>query len=102
MSYQDHVQENRRLTILRLLEREPDYAVNDSVIQMTLAEFGHGVSRDVVRTDFAWLQEQGLTTVRVIAERVQVCKLTPRGVDVARGLVVVPGVQRPSPGSVAP
>lgn len=100
MSYAEHVLSNRRLTILRLLERDPDYSLNDSVVQMVLVEFGHAVSRDVVRTDLAWLSEQGLVVTKMVAERVEVATLTTRGVDVALGRTVVPGVQRPSPQSL--
>jgi DeoR/GlpR family transcriptional regulator of sugar metabolism len=97
MSYLTHVAENRRLTILRLLEQQPDYSLNDAVIQLSLGPFAHNVSRDVVHTDLRWLEEQGLVTVDVVAGTCWVAKITTRGVDVALGRTVVPGVQRPSP-----
>lgn len=97
MSYAEHVAANRRLTILRLLEQDADFALNDSVLQIALSDFGHGVSCDVVHTEMAWLSEQGLITVEVVQSRVRVAKLTTRGLDVAKGRAVIPGVQRPSP-----
>jgi len=92
-----HSTENRRLTILRLLEGAPGYAMNDSVMQSTLERFAHVVSQDVVSSDFTWLEEQGLLTVAAVTSRCWVATLTVRGVDVALGRAEVPGVQLPSP-----
>lgn len=89
--------EDRRLAILRLLESDSDYAVNESLVQTALGQLGHGVSRDTVRADFAWLAEQGLVTVEIVAETIHVARLTGRGADVAQGLARVPGVKRPRP-----
>ncbi|MDH4229978.1 MAG: ArsR family transcriptional regulator [Nitrospirota bacterium] len=89
---------DRRLVILRLLAEDPDYAAGEAILQTALARFGHGVSRDQVRTDFAWLAEQELVTVEVVADSVHVARLTQRGADVAAGRASVPGVRRPGPG----
>lgn len=97
MSYKEYVTENRRLALLRFLADDPDYAMNDSVIQTALSSIGHGVSRDAVRGDFAWLAEQGLLTVEVVMDKIHVATITARGVDVARGHASVPGVSRPGP-----
>lgn len=88
---------NRRLAILRFLEGEPDYSLNTSVLQTALAHIGHGVSRDRVEADCAWLAEQGLVESRALDIPVTVIKATARGLDVARGLAVHPGVDRPLP-----
>jgi DeoR/GlpR family transcriptional regulator of sugar metabolism len=87
--------EDRRLAIVRLLEEQP--SANDGVLQSLLEMLGHAVSRDVVRSDLAWLDEQGLVSVEVVMGRVHVATITDRGVDVAKGRSVVPGVKRPSP-----
>jgi len=89
--------ENRRICILRLLEAQSEYSANDSVLQMALEAFGFAESRDALHTDLQWLEEQGVVTTRIVGERVWVAKLTSRGVDVAKGRTVVPGIQRPSP-----
>ncbi len=89
--------ETRRCAFLRFLSEDVDYAMNTSLLQSALAEIGHGVSRDQVNTDAAWLEEQGLTTCEDIGGIV-VVKITQRGLDVAEGRVVVPGVKRPGPG----
>ncbi|MCR9218941.1 MAG: ArsR family transcriptional regulator [Alphaproteobacteria bacterium] len=95
--YSDHIAQDRRLVILRILAEDRDYSVNCSVMQMALKGWGHGESRDVVRGDFAWLAEQGLVSVEALCESVHVAKLTPRGHDVAKGVASVPGVKRPGP-----
>jgi polyribonucleotide nucleotidyltransferase len=98
MSLAKLMEEDRRLAILRLLESQQGYHLNDSVVQDALSRLGHAVSRDQVRTDFAWLDEVGLLSVEVVLDRVHIAKLTSRGVDVAKGLATVPGVKRPRPG----
>jgi hypothetical protein len=87
---------NRRCAFLRFLAEEPDYALNTSTLQSALASIGHSVSRDMVNTDAAWLEEQGLVT-REDLGIVIVVNITQRGLDVAAGRAVVPGVQRPAP-----
>lgn len=97
MSYQDFVVENRRLALLRFLASDADYAMNDSVIQTALGSIGHGVSRDAVRGDFAWLAEQGLVKVEIVLGKIHVATITSRGADVSAGRAMVPGVSRPGP-----
>lgn len=88
--------ENRRCAFLRFLLEEPDYAMNTSLMQDALAAVGHGVSRDAVTADAAWLAETGLVNVEDLGGIV-VVTMTPRGADVARGFAIVPGVKRPGP-----
>ncbi len=97
VNYLAHVAENRRLTILRMLDGTPGYSLNDAVVQATLEQFAHKVSRDVVSSDFSWLSEQGLVDVEAVTAHVWVATLTQRGVDVANGRAEHPGVARPSP-----
>lgn len=95
-SFAEIVGADRRLVILRLLEHAPGYEGNQTVIAIALQDFGHAASRDQVRTDFAWLSEQGLVTIEEIAT-IQIAKLTQRGLETALGIVTTPGVARPSP-----
>lgn len=89
---------NRRLAILRFLAEDQDYSLNTSVLQSALAAIGHGVSRDVVEADTAWLAEQGLATMeRLDSLPVTVLRISARGMDVARGVATHPGVDRPLP-----
>ena len=98
MSFKNLLTEDRRLVILRFLAEDPSYRLNTSVLRTALDAFGHSVSRDQVETDVAWLAEQGLVSVEPVGP-VRVATLTGRGVDVATGKAVVPGVKRPGPGS---
>jgi hypothetical protein len=89
--------EDRRLTILRTLEQDSDFSVNDFVLKRALEQLGHSVSRDVLRGDLSWLQDQQLIRVRRMDEGgIWIATATEDGVDVARGRPH-PGVARPSP-----
>lgn len=91
------IDEDRRLVILRLLLESDGYAANEYILQSMLERFGFAASGDRVRTDLAWLKEQGLIAVDVVAD-VHIGRLQGRGEDVARGRVEVPGVKRPRAG----
>ncbi len=98
MSFSDVVQEDRRLVILRLLDQAAGATANDSILYSALPEIGHRCSRDQVRTELRWLEEQRLVTVEAMAGgAVLVATLTERGADVQAGRATQPGVKRPSP-----
>lgn len=91
-------QEDRRLCILIILLQVNGFAVNEVMMREVLSKaYGHLVGRDLLHTELAWLQEQGLLSVDEIAGT-QLAKLTGRGADVANGAAIVPGVKRPEPG----
>lgn len=92
----DLQQEARRLAILQLLKADPDYSINDDLIQRLLASQGHGVSIAVVRADLAWLEQVGLLSTNELPGYT-VAILRNDGVDVACGMSVVPGIARPRP-----
>lgn len=92
------VQEQRRLSILRLLESVPMYASTEVLLYQALPDQGVASSIDQVRGDLAWLGEQGLVTVEHIGD-VMTGRITGRGIDVAIGRALVPGVARPRPGA---
>jgi hypothetical protein len=89
-----HLTHDRRLVILRLLAEMQAYRANSSVLTMALAQFGHACSRDQVKTELHWLAEQYLVTLEVVGP-VLVATATERGMDVAAGRAIVPGVARP-------
>lgn len=93
-TFAERLHEDRRLVLLRILAELPGYRANSSVLALALDSFGHSVSRDYVRTELAWLQEQGLVRLEDMGP-VQLATLTERGHDVTRGAVIVPGVARP-------
>lgn len=98
MSYQEIVEADRRLVILKVLLDSAGYACNEHLLATLLGSFGHAVSNDRVRTDLAWLSEQGMIGVREVGG-VQIATATLRGLDVAQGRASVPGVKRPAPGA---
>ena len=93
-----HFQEHLRLTLLRALTGAPGYKANSSILHSVACEFGLDATRDQIKTELAWLAEQGLLKTADIGGLV-VASLTDRGLDVAEGRAMAPGVQRPSPGS---
>lgn len=92
----DIQQEHRRLAILQLLKEDPDYSINDDLLQRLLAAQGYGVAMAVVRADLAWLEQLGLVSTNALPG-VTVAVLRNDGVDVASGVSVVPGIARPRP-----
>ncbi|BBO73452.1 hypothetical protein DSCW_08690 [Desulfosarcina widdelii] len=95
MNFKELTRNDMRLAMLRSIQ-DDGYALNESVLQSVLKLYGHNVSRDQVRTQIRWLEEQGLVSVEDVSG-ILVAKLTGRGVDVANGSAVVDGVKRPRP-----
>lgn len=97
MSWHQHIAEDRRLVLLRILSEVPTFALNDSVLHSALERFAHHPTRDLVRDDLRWLEERGLVALEEVAGRTLVATLTERGGDVASGRSRVEGVKRPGP-----
>lgn len=95
-SYAQILQEDRRLQILRILQESPSYQVNEHLLQEAMRNFGHAVSRDLLRTELTWLAEQRYIELKTIAD-VRIPVMNQRGLDVARGSIEVEGVKRPDP-----
>ncbi|MBY6223576.1 ArsR family transcriptional regulator [Ferrimonas balearica] len=94
------MRQHQRLAILRLLNEAQGGDLNDSILQDAMAQFGLDISRDALRTELAWLAEQGLVALAEVYHT-QVASLTARGADVALGRAQVPGIKRPRPGAGA-
>lgn len=92
--FAQYLAEDRRLVILRILAEIPGYRSNSSLLTQLLGNFGHSPSRDQVKTELHWLQEQALVSVDDVND-VLVARLTERGADVAAGRAVVSGVKKP-------
>lgn len=97
MSFAKIQQEDRRLVILILLLQSDQYSANEHLIRSMLDAWAHNIGRDLMRSELAWLAEQGLVQVSTLSD-LQVAKLTGRGKDVAEGRTIVPGVKKPEPG----
>lgn len=98
MALKDILLAQQRLAILRFLSEMPGYDLNDSTLQDSLEFIGIGISRDALRTQLAWLEEQSCITVKNLQSIITVATLTARGLDVAQGAAQVPGIKRPRPG----
>lgn len=96
MEYQQLITENQRLAVLKFLRDDNDYTQNTSILQDALTAIGLDISRDKLETEVNWLSEQGLVEIEHY-RTVTVVKLTGRGLDVAEGRTLVPGVKRPRP-----
>lgn len=94
MSFKDYLRKDVRLVILRVLSEMPSYRANSSVLSNVLDQFGHSVTRDQVKTELRWLEEQGLLKLEE-AGAVLVATLGERGQDVSEGRAVVDGIARP-------
>lgn len=98
MSLLRHISEDLRAAVLGLLQ-EAGCEANDYILRRAVGELGHNPSVDQMRTELAWLAEQGLVTIRRVGD-FTVARLTSRGADVALGRADVPGVRRPEPDGI--
>ncbi len=95
-NYSDFISQDRRLVILRILAEMPTYQANSSVLHTVLSQWGHDPSRDQVKGELRWLEEQQLVKIEDVSNgAVLVAKLTERGADVAADRARVDGVKRP-------
>lgn len=92
--FAQHLRQDQRLVLLRVLSEMPSYRANSSVLSNLLHQLGHTMTRDQVKTELRWLAEQGLLTLEE-AGSVIVATLEERGQDVAEGRARVDGIQRP-------
>jgi hypothetical protein len=96
-NYQTTITEDRRLSLLLVLDQTPGYSANAFLLRDAIGQiYGHNASLDQVRGDIAWLAEQALVTSRTVGD-VTLATLTARGVDAATGRASVPGVKKPMP-----
>ena len=95
--YSTFLAEHVRLAILRVLDELSEFRSNSAFLRDAVSELGLSATHDQVRTQVAWLQEQGLVTTVEALRGVLTVTATERGLDVARGRATVPGVRRPSP-----
>lgn len=96
MNYDERLAEHRRICILRALNEVTGNRASDSLLHEVLDSYALPCSRDMVRTELSWLQEQRLVALSSVGGIV-IATITERGCDVARGHAIVPGVKRPSP-----
>jgi len=95
--YTEHFAKHLRLVILRLLDEAAGYRLNSSVLTDAANAHGLAASRDQMRGELAWLEQNGLTRNEEPMPGLVVATLTERGADIVGGRAHHPGVQRPSP-----
>lgn len=95
MSFADLAAADRRLLILLALAEAPGYTLPPRLLQAFMGDKGQRASADQVRSDIAWLEEQGLLGLNGDAPT-----LSNRGIDVAADRARCPGVARPRPGDL--
>lgn len=87
--------EHRRLTILKLLARSPEYTSNAAILQDMVRGVGVASTESQMCAALAWLDEHEL--VRLVDHGdVVVAVATARGVEVSHGRAAHPGVARPA------
>lgn len=90
--------EQRRYRLLRFLSDSAGYHANEVLLKSVLNDLGIPTSRDRLRTDLNWLEDQGMVELRDVGGMV-IAEITPAGADVATGVVTLPGIKRPEPGA---
>lgn len=97
MTLQQLQTEDHRRSALWFLLYDSDYELSDTMLQQCFEMQRKSISSDQLKTQIAWLCEQGLTTVSNISGISSVA-LTDRGLEVAKGMVRAVGVRdlRPS------
>lgn len=96
-TFSERLRQDRRLVLLRILSEQKGYFSNSSQLHAGLHYLGVASDRDDVLTDLHWLRDQDLVALSEAVPGVQVATLTNRGLSVAQGHTLVPGVSRPSP-----
>lgn len=95
--YYDFVMSHVRFAILRVLAETFQHTCNDSVLFSRMEALGLPITRDQLRTQLGWLEEQGLIRTARPTDNLIVANLRERGADVALGRAAIEGIQRPSP-----
>lgn len=94
MTYAEEIAASRRLAILLALYFAPGYTLNREALRYQVERTGYVTSMALLVSECAWLAEIGLVELL----KLDVVRLTTRGLDVALGRSQTPGVRRPSPG----
>ena len=97
MTFQELQTQDHRRSALWFLLYDSDHELSDTMIGQCFEMQRKNISSDALKTQIAWLSEQGLVTVSNIGNISSVA-LTDRGLEVAKGVVSAFGVRdlRPS------
>ncbi len=87
-----------RLLILLILQKQPQYQAHQETLLKALRDQGFALSRDNLHIELAWLENTADAIVDRLSGAVHIALLTPAGLEIAQGVVEVPGIDRPLPG----
>jgi hypothetical protein len=96
MSLDKVIREEARLIILKELAAQPNYSLNESLLQVVLETFGIARPRAWVREEMNFLQSQGAITTTEIGT-VFIGTLTDKGREHVEGRYLIQGIKRPGP-----
>ena len=96
--YFDYAIGHLRLSLLRALVETPTNQSNDSLLATAMGELGLPFTRDQLRIQLGWLEEQGLIRLARPTDTLIVATLRERGAEAALGRVHIEGIARPSVG----
>lgn len=95
-SYQAIVLRDFRLCLLKTLAEQPGYTGSETVLQAIAKSYGHSRTREVIRTELNWLADVAAVTLKEQGGY-SIATITRRGLEHVEGLVVIDGVNKPSP-----
>ena len=94
MRFDTYMSEDRRLVILRLLESQDDFTLNDGLLLHGLDQLGHGVSRQTLHNDMVWLEALGLVNLSRLSPQIMRICLSEKGQEVCLGKQRIAGIRR--------
>jgi hypothetical protein len=94
--FSEFARRDLRLTLLKSLSMQPGFSGNENILQHEAAAVGLHRAREVIRTELRFLESIGAVKVKE-AGSVMIGILTARGQDHVKGLLVLDGVNTPSP-----
>lgn len=97
MDFDTYMSEDRRLVLLRLLEAQDDFTLNDALLLHGLEQLGHGVSRQILQDDIVWLEAAVLVAVHRLSPQIMRVRLSEKGQEVCLGKRRIAGIRRLKP-----
>lgn len=96
MSYEQHLERDARLVMLKELAAQSDGRLNETILTAALDAYGYRRSRDWVRTQLLAMKELGAVTLTE-AGTVMIAAITRLGVAHVERRQIIEGIARPSP-----
>ncbi len=91
MNFHHFLKVDRRLSLLKILNRAPHGKVNEAVLETSLKSLGHYIAYDEFLADLALLEGKKLITISMI-DGLHIIDIKRKGRDVAEQLVKIEGL----------